>query len=210
MDRLIFLALVMLMSSCEPFPDNRDDGYVFHDDFYYESLAKDKKCYLTKCQDEYFIIIRDSHQEHVLTELGKQGFQITSGPTEKVFSNNSGYGVPDFLTDCKVLTVKGGGDIAEVKNLIYSNFLYLDALQQTVGFSNIFGVRYENEQQHQILVEYAKQCQVYPIANYSDLKWMTFACTNESIGNPVELANWLVEVGGFSIAQPDFSIVTLD
>ena len=207
MKRLILYISLLLFSGCEHTEFKTD--YVMHDDFFYYSLNNCvNKYYLTPCQDEYYLIVKTEHLEVALDELLNRGFQITNGPTSLIYHFSEEDISTDKLEDCSSLCIKGNDDITGIVNVIYVHHLYYDEHNSIIGRSNLFSVKFDSgnqESQVQLLLQYAKQHNIIPINIYYDLSWITFACTNNSSGNPVELSNWYVEIGGFLSACPEFA-----
>ena len=214
MQKLLLFILLFLAAGCEH--ADQKDKYIMHDDFYYYFLGNEvNKYYLSPCLDEYYIILKTEYLESTLDELHNKGFQITKGPTSLIFDFN----FPEDemfinqLNGCSSLCIKGSGDIAGIAHIIYSHHLYYNEHDSIVGRSNLFSVKFDSsnqESQIQLLLQYAKQQNIIPINIYYDLSWITFACTNNSTGNPVELSNWYIEVGAFLSAHPDFSENSID
>ena len=207
MKRLILYLFLLPIIGCEH--HDPQDNYVMHDDFYYYSLNEDtNKYYLTPCQDEYYLILKTAHLNTTLEELSKKGFQITKEPSALIYDFGEEDTSIDKLKDCSSLCIKGTGDITGIANVIYAHHLYYDEHNSIIGRSNLFSVKFDSgnqESQVQLLLQYAKQHNIIPINIYYDLSWITFACTNNSSGNPVELSNWYVEIGGFLSACPEFA-----
>lgn len=211
---LLFTLLLFGALGCED--AHQEDNYIMHDDFYYYSLSNEViKYYLSPCLDEYYLILQTEYLESTLDELRNRGFQITKGPTSLIYDFNVQENeiLINQLNECSSLCIKGSGDITGIAHIIYSHHLYYDEYDRIVGRSNLFSVKFDldnQESQIQLLLQYAKQQNIIPINIYYDLSWITFACTNNSSGNPVELSNWYIEVGAFLSAHPDFSENSID
>lgn len=211
MNRIIFYALAFIFCGCNHLThdDTKKNDYTLHDDYYY--LTKTNKQLLTKSSDNYFLVIKTKYQDNVLAELENRNFKITVYPAQINFAIKTGYRIPETLTDCSVLCIQGDNSLEGISGIIYSNHLYYDTSHQLIGRSNVLVVKYENDgQQLCKLMDYAKLHNIHPTAEYPNLQLIIFACTNESSGNPVELANWFVEIGGFPMAQPEYGEDKID
>lgn len=216
MNRPVFLFMLLsIVGSCGKANDEKEpqDNYIMHDDFFYYRFSDDGKSYLTPCNDEFYLIIKTENLDAALDELHDREFQITTDPRRLVYHYADEFSPVQDLCDCSYLCVKGSGDIDDLDGVVYSHHLYYGKNNVLVGKSNLFSVEYDSqnpESQIELSLQYAKKHNIAPIDIYRDLCWITFACTNASSGNPVELSNWFVEVGGFPSAAPEYSEVSLD
>ena len=159
MDRLIFLALALLISGCEPFSDNEDTGYSFHDDFYYESGVGGGKFKLVPCLNEYFVRFKTEHQTEVINELLNRGFQLTTTPIVANYSYADSFAVPEDVKNGSVVSVKGSGNIADIPHVIYSHHLYYNTYGVIWGGSNMLHVYYDlknADAQVNLILQYAR------------------------------------------------------
>ena len=211
MNRFIFTALMLcLIAGCSKIDPNQQKDYGFNDDFYYNIFSSTTdyihfippydKIYLTPCPDEYYIRFDTEHKEEVMKKLRKRGFQITRDPVDSRYGFDD-FEIPDYLEYCSTVSVKGSGKISDIPHVIYSNHLYKLG-EAMFGRSNRFHVFYEYEQadeQLKTIFKYAEEFKIHPIQTYKFYGtpyWLiSFACTNDSAGNPVELANWFTEAG---------------
>ena len=118
--------------------------------------------------------------------------------------------IPEGVRYGSKMSVKGEGKIDDIPHVIYSNHIYYsseyNAVVANFGRSDLLWVYYdiENaESQVELLMRYAEKFKIYPLKHYRNYGRIEFVCTNLSSGNPVELANCFVEVGGFPDARPD-------
>lgn len=200
---IFFIAAMLVFGSCERH-DANDKGYVFHDDFYY-SYPEGGKIYLTPYLNEHYIRFDTRYQTEVLGELLDRGFQLIDDPVVQNYFYGDDFEVPEEIKYGSVVSVRGDGKIADIPHVIYSHHLY-QVNGDLFGRSNFLTVFYDIENagtQVESLMQYAKQHALYPLSNDNYFGQMLFACTNKSSGNPVELANWFVETGGFIMAMPD-------
>lgn len=229
MKRFLFLILAVLLCGCEPYTENQPDvdkqqdienpllneldvklsNYQFHDDFYYEPYLDDGKYSLAPCLSEHFIRFTTEYQDEVIAELLDRGFQIAKGPVQVNYSSEE-FEIPEGVRYGSKMSVKGEGKIDDIPHVIYSNHIYYSSEYNAVvadfGRSDLLWVYYdiENaESQVELLMRYAEKFKIYPLKHYRNYGRIEFVCTNLSSGNPVELANCFVEVGGFPDARPD-------
>ncbi|MGN1233296.1 MAG: hypothetical protein ACI4UJ_07610, partial [Candidatus Cryptobacteroides sp.] len=183
MKRLFAFILLFTIIGCEHnIPDGPDDGYLMHDDFYY---AGEEKFYLEQIVDEFFIIVKKNNQEQVVNQLHKKGFNLTCQPYAWNIPYEPSYGSLDEIIDCVVFTVKGSQDIASIKDIVYSNNLYMTPAGDKVGSaveSNTFMVklaREDKDRQIETLKKYAVQ-KGYLILCAAARDYFKMACTNRT------------------------------
>lgn len=203
---VLVLAAILLAIGC-----SNPESEVFHDDYYYSD--RDVKFQLQPSSDEYYLVVKTAMVESAVAELQSKGFEITEGPAGCEFYHEL-FAVPEELTGCYSICVKGACALERVNvDFIYSNCLYYGENGILCGKSNQFYVRYDpSDEAGQLkrIETYANQHHVHPLAVFSDLAVIILACTDDSAGNPVEMANWFVETAGFPMAQPEYSSVSLD
>lgn len=209
---LFFLTVFLALCGCrkadaqqhnqetDPFTD-----YVFHDDFFYEPYFEDGKFYLIPYLNESYIRFETNHQTEVLNELLKRGFQLITEPVCENYIYNDALNIPENVKYGSVVSVKGYGNISDIPHVIYSHHLYHTESGEIFGRSNMFWVYYDidnADSQIKSIMQYAEKHNIYPVNNHETFGNILIACTNMSSGNPVELSNWFVEVGGFAYAIP--------
>ena len=200
MKRLVFYIFLLLMTACEHTEVKAD--YVMHDYYYY---TNDSKYYLSPYLDEHFIRFETQHTTDVIKELTNQGLQISEDPTISTYNFGDEYIIPDEIKYGSTISVKGRGQIDDIPNVIYSHHLYITESGEIFGRSNFITVYYDVErtdEQIKSILRHAESLKIHPISNDSTFGTLILACTNHSSGNPIEIANWFVEVGGFQ-ATPD-------
>lgn len=198
----------MVSAGCKMIDNIESDGdkYIFHDDFYYESFPENTKHHLTPCLDEYFVRFSTEKQSEVMEELIKKGFQMTSEPVVANYSYGEDFEIPEYIKNGSVVSVKGNGDIGNTPGIIYSNHLYYDKSGELFGKSNLLFVYYDIQKADEhvrLIMQYADKLKILPINNDYTFGVITLACTCISSGNPVQIANWFIERGGFTQAEPD-------
>lgn len=221
MNRFILYVTVVLMAfSChrvEPEikvtedPENKvtespeEETYVFHDDFYYSEPGETYN--IDKCPEDFFLLVKMSRLDDAIEYLEENDFNIADGPYRW-------YADPvEELSDCMALRVNGKNGISSVPGVVYSNCMYsvpvaVPPYSTMKGETNTLLIKlsqYAKDDQLDILNECARQHHLHIV---KELKrdYYRLACTNQSSGNIVEMANWFVEVAGFEIAYPEFEI----
>lgn len=205
----ICLVLPFLLSSCEQAKPDVQEEYNFNDGYY---LYQGKKIYLTPVEDEYTIVFKAEDQNEVLDYLEKNGWEILfDGPYGTPDQTHYDFDVPDYVKSSVSAQIKGSGNVGMIPHVYF--FINAHMLQdgiQPVYLSNSISVKYHDEESYgdrlSEALEYAQQLKIVPV-RISDLvssKYVKFICTNESAGNPLELANWFCEEKGFTSAEPGF------
>ncbi len=203
MERLLLFTLIFCAVGCEK--TNQKDNYIMHDDFYYEIYSNDGKQHLSPYTDEYYLRFETQHTADVIKELTNRGFQISEDPAVATYVFGDEYNIPDEIKYGSTISVKGRGLIDDIPNVIYSHHLYITESGEIFGRSNFITVYYDVERtdkQIKSILRHAESLKIHPISNDSTFGTLILACTNHSSGNPIEIANWFVEVGGFQ-AIPD-------
>ena len=174
--------------------------YVFHDDFYY-FRNKTEKVPLVRKPDHYGLVIEYDSKDTVMNILSERGFTVVRDIGKRGFPlERSPY--------CYYLVVKGNGRIDDLPHIIFWNHMY-DAMGDIIGVDPTFLIATSGSaEEEDRLMRYAKEHKVI----FTD-SWTTrlggrtyyyFKCTNESSGNPTEMANWFLERGGFSTGSCDW------
>lgn len=200
---LLFTLILLGTLGCEE--AHQKDNYIMHDDFYYDIYSYDGKQHLNPYTDEYYLRFETQHTTDVIKELTNRGFQMSEDPAVATYSFGDEYNIPEEIKYGSTISVKGKGKIEDIPNVIYSHHLYLTESGEIFGRSNLITVYYDVEQadeQIKSILRHAESLKIHPISNDSTFGTLILACTNHSSGNPIEIANWFVEVGGFQ-AIPD-------
>jgi len=216
MNRLVFFMLFLLVSCGTPrnvavsvpgqLWGKTYRGYVFHDDFYYMD-DKTRIVPLIRKPDHYGLVIEYDFKDTVMDILSERGFTLVRDIGKRGFPlERSPY--------CYYLVVKGKGRIDDLPYIIFWNHMY-DLGRDILGIDPTFFIRTSGTiEEEETLMRYAKKHNVI----YTDNRptrhgtYYYFKCTNESSGNPTEMANWFLERGGFSTGHCDWrdSIVRFD
>lgn len=180
--------------------------YVFHDDFDYLDNKKITLPLIRK-PDHYGLVIEFDYKDVVINLLSERGFTVVRDIGKREFPlERSPY--------CYYLVVKGKGRIDDLPNIIFTNHMY-DTGGDVVGVDpTFFIVTSGTTDEEERLMRYAKEHKVI----FTDSRrtrhgtYYYFKCTNESSGNPTEMANWFLERGGFYTGHCDWrdAIVRFD
>ena len=202
---LICLAMSMMLFACEkpkPVEYNFNDGYY---------LYKGQKIYLTPIEDEYTIVFKSEDKSEVLNYLENNGWEILfDGPYESSGQNWDDFQVPDYLRYSVTAHIKGQGNIDMIPLVYFSHNAYMSETGVQMFPTDRIYVKYYDEGVYGDRLieaqEYAKQLNIVPVSvlDLGSSKYVTFVCTNDSAGNPLELANWFCEEKGFTTAEPEF------
>ena len=214
MERFLFLLLAVLLCGCESHDESQPqldelDEKLANYHFYYVS-ASGEKCDLKLVAEEYCLIVKTTEVDNVLQRLNVGNLQIVSGPSSKNFSWSDDYIVPEMLEDCSHLCVKGDINLRNLEDVIYWGHVYRAESRNEIMKGNTFWVKCNgDETQINQLLKYAAQHNVIPLGLVSNV--MELACTIYSSGNPVEVANWIMETGEFELAQPNlYAPISID
>lgn len=160
--------------------------YVFHDDFYYDN-NKTATFPLIRKPDHYGLVIEYDFKDIVINILTERGFTVVRDIGKQGFPlERSPY--------CYYLAVKGKGRIDDLPYIIFSNHMY-DAMGDIIGVDPTFLIATSGSaEEEDRLMRYAKEHKViFTDSRTTRLGGRTyyyFKCTNESSGNPTEMANW--------------------
>lgn len=177
------------------------NGFSQDTDYYY---YKSKKVSLYKSNSRHYVLTNKSENEMTL-KLSEDNFILEKMYPNKVrnsFSNNK-----ENKNDGNWAVVKGSSNLKENDWVTYSAPFYYTDDQIEVGLSHLFYVKLKKEQDLAILNELAKTKNV-EILGQNDFMplWFTLACSKESDGNTLQMANYFFETGKFAASEPDFLV----
>ena len=205
MKRFIALAFILLCCACEKhaIDPEHDADYVFHDDYY---VVEKEQHALEKIPGDHFLIIKEKDKSIVMADLEANGFQIITEPYKWIYYAAEGNDADETMSKCVALTVHGYRDISLIRKVIYSNHMYKNQAGETVGKSNTFLIKFTKNQRdaQMIKLKEYQQHHKFLIMGDASSEYFRLACTNETTGNIVEMANWFLEVAGFKTAEPEF------
>ena len=152
-----------------------------------------------------YVLTQNSADTSLITKQ-LEGIGIQYFPFEKV-----SVGIPGYESDCywsvAFLNDKNG---ISIDNAHYTAPFFYTENEELVGLSHLFYVRLHNLEDTIVLKEKALEKGVKILGNnlYRPL-WFTLACSNQSSGNAMEMANYFYETGLFANAEPDIMIPDL-
>ena len=207
MRKFIALALILICCACEKSGPDQGD-YTFHDRYFTSAKVQHN---LERAAGEYFVLIKEKEAAGVIARLETEGFTVTTEPYKWIYYTSEEYNA-DQLAKCVAFTVQGYEKALYVPNAVYTNHLYKNEAGDVVGKTNTFLIKFTKNQRDAQLVkvkEYAKEHKFLILGDASS-EYFRLACTDETSGNCVEMANWFVEVAGFKAAEPEFPEMTID
>lgn len=205
--------LLSAVGSCDKIDDKKEPQreYTLHNDFYYSSSGE--KIPLELCDDEFYIVVKESSFDDALDYLASNDFTITREVEdweEWMVIEDPDYVISPSLADCFVTCIKGIGNVDDIPGLVYSSNKYLTN-GEVFGITNILHVEYDSEKNGtdiERLKEIAEELNVIPLAKVRTYgSWYAMACTNESVGNSLEIANYLYEYEGFNAYSKAFDTI---
>jgi hypothetical protein len=200
------------------------EGYTMHDDvlFYWETWDGDKGSYreleLSIIEDEHFIIIKEAEKGNAVDYLAEKGFSVMENSTDdpsKFLSHNG-------VKDCIQMTVKGTGNLDELPGSVYVAPLYYYVFsepQSIIGRTNLLTVWFECQGNEDFFKRNIAWIQAYgeilglitistkEYFDHTDQScwgYVSFAVTNQSAGNVVEIHNWFQEAARYEITDVKF------
>lgn len=207
MKRFIALAFILICCACEKNGPVQED-YDFHDRYFTSAKVQHN---LERATGEYFVIIKEKEASSVIERLETEGFTVTTEPYKWIYYTSEEYNA-DELAKCVAFTVKGYEKGLYIPNAVYTNHLYRNEAGDLIGKTNTFLIKFTKNQRDAQLVkvkEYAKEHKFLILGDASS-EYFRLACTDETSGNCVEMANWFLEVAGFKTAEPEFPEMTID
>lgn len=210
MNKLIFTVFILcLTAGCSKIDPDQNTDYGFHDDYVYRK--KYGNLYIIPIEDEHYIMFKVDFKDEVFAYLKKKGFELLDTPFHHPDPIEHDFAIPGILNDLMSVNIKGKGHIDKIPHLVFSNRRYIDTEGDTLNFTNKLHVKFYKEPTsleeddnnlYSLLMDYADEFDIIP-THLGSGGWITFACTDKSIGNPIEIANWFCEKGGFPAAEPD-------
>ena len=222
MNRLVFLFMLLsAVGSCDKIDNKKEpqSEYALHNDFYYSSSGE--KIPLELCDDEFYIVVKKSSFDDAMGYLASNDFTLTREVEDwedwKVWgidTEDPDYVISPSLADCVVTCIKGTGNVDDIPGLVYSSNKYLTN-GEVLGITNILHVKYDSEKNGtdiERLKEIAEELNVIPLAKITKYSswygtWYAMACTNDSVGNCLEIANYIYEYEGFYAYSQTFDTI---
>ena len=215
MNRFLFIALMLcLAAGCSKIDPEQNTDYGFHDDYVYRRNYENLD--ITPIEDEHYIMFKVDFKDEVFAYLKKKGFEHLDTPYHHPDPIEQEFAIPGILNDLMSMNIKGKGRVDKIPHLVFSNRRYIDTEGDTLNFTNTLSVKFLKEptglgdddyNMYSSLMDYADEFDIIPI-HLGERGWVTFACTVESLGNPIEIANWFSEKGGFPSAEPGMNCIS--
>lgn len=163
------------------------------DSVYYWSSGK--KIYLSVVPNKYFVLFDESvlpNSELLLSNLQSADLNLTN-------INSSG------TNEGTCFMAGADYDIVESydSNIIYAA-PYLSNSRDEFGLTNLFYVKLKDESDQTLLYDFARDNNVNIVKENILPLWFTLECTDESLGNALELANLAYESGMFDASDVCF------
>ena len=165
-------------------------NYIFHDDIYPVRYKSE----LTKIPDSYYLLVSVENLDQVIDYLQQNDISITSGPTE--------YHAYPYLSNYRGINITLTNNLTTIPYTVYSNYRYKELPLET----NLMSADFKSPEEEQRLITYAEILNIRLVNKYqiedqllgNSEGYMCF-CINESLGNCVEIANCLTELGKFKV-----------
>lgn len=178
-------------------PDNPE----LHNDYYY---ADGQKHSLTPMETKYYMIFPIDKTDVVVEKLRAKGATIDVDIPEYQIQ---GFDTPAELADCCYLwevETTSPLSVDDIPELVYLAPYYTALDGSELGTTNELEVRPEGDVKLEDMAE--KYGFVVLGANRFDTSVFDVVCTKNTVGNAVEIANLLYEVGGYDYAAQNFIV----
>ncbi len=176
---------------------------------------KGEKILLTPIKTKKFILFDKNNVENINSEIKNHSYNVNRSSKDVLlsslipFSDNKNRAKQNWM----IIENNLSTDLmpSSFRNqLIYSAPFFKTTEGDTVGLSHLFYVRLNIEEDIIILKELAAKNDVDIIGNNEYMKsWYTLACSKNSKGNALEMANLFHESGKFLASEPDIMIDNL-
>ncbi len=176
-------------------------GYA-QDTYYWRNNQKQS---LHTSYNYVYVLTNNSEDTiQIAKQLEEMGVQCL--PFEKVSVGIHGYESGCYWSVVFLNDKKG----ISIANAQYTAPFFYTEKEELVGLSHLFYVRLHNLEDTIVLKKKAFEKGVKILGNnrYRPL-WFTLACSSQSSGNAMEMANYFYETGHFANAEPDIMIPDL-
>ncbi|MCD8071885.1 MAG: S8 family serine peptidase [Alistipes sp.] len=120
-----------------------------------------------------------------------------SGPGAEIFR-----GLKAMVVETPSYSVKA--DFSGWPEIVYSAPFYSNIYGDHLGISNLFYVKLRNQNDETVLSELAEKYNITVVGKNPHMPlWYTLACSRESAGSALEMANLFYETGKFVASEPD-------
>lgn len=171
----------------------------------------EEKIFLTPIDDKFYILYEDSNEASLKSTGINTGLQVLSSQelvlSSKIIPYNKSNDSKGQITKhyfWSIVSSNAASLEAIQSNIIYAGKYFTNSDGEEVGLSHLFYVKLKKEADLQKLEKLAEAHNVEILGNneYMPL-WYTLACSKESSGNSLEMANLFYESNLFTSCQPD-------
>ena len=164
---------------------------------------KGEKIPVTKNAEKEYILIRSLDEQSILTR--SSGITVLQQPQTVTISNKVRRKTKATTEDIKWAIIKSPTNNASNPKILYQTPSFIAESGEEMFLGHLFYVKLKSQNDLAKLEELAESEKVEIIGNNEFMPlWYTLACSKESTGNALELANLFYETGEFASSQPDF------
>ncbi len=172
-------------------------------EYYY--WCNEEKIPLRILTDKYFVLTETTTSENLVQEFEKTGQKALSFRRERNFSYIEGISDNKFEIFKKAHSyIVSGGRPNTKDKILYSTPFYKNIQDEEIGITNEFSVILKNDADLPKLKHLAEENGVLFLGKEAIRKeYYALACTIDSKGNALEMANLFYETGLFEAANPE-------
>ncbi len=196
---LSFAALFVGFVACnDKEPKGKD--IKLSDEYYW---FEDRKIPLERLETKYYLIFPTDKTDIVVEKLRDNGAEIDESRIPEY--TIKGFTTPTELSNCSYLwevETTRPLSLEEIPELVYLAAYYKQSGGAEMGITNSFSVRPDDVRRFEAM---AKKYGFTVLGrNQHDSSIYIAVCNKKTIGNSLEMANFMREAGGFSYATPEF------
>ncbi len=197
---LSFAALFVCLVACG---DKEPNEPTLHDNYF---IANGEKVLITRDNTRAYILFENRDTETVIRKLADIGAEARILPFTTYAENPN-----DYLIECSEAIVDASYDeVSNIVELIYAAPFYKDSEGYKICITCEILVMFKGKTDLGKLEKLAERNDMLFLGRstgYSE--WYTFACTENSKGNSLQMANLLYETGLFSSSSPNMIVETI-
>lgn len=170
-----------------------DQPYYWHND---------EKVFITATENSY-VILRDTG----LIDVDSDSQVIRLSETDEVSSQSEIFVLANSEDEDPLYGMKLSEaelELLQDETVVYSAPYYILPTGAELGLSELFLVKLNSESDYQVLETFANEHNVSIVANMPRPLWYKLACTQDSTGNALEMANIAYESGLFANSEAIF------
>ena len=170
-----------------------DQPYYWHND---------EKVFITATENSY-VILRDTG----LIDVDSDSQVIRLSETDEVSSQSEIFVLANSEDEDPLYGMKLSEaelELVQDETVVYSAPYYILPTGAELGLSELFLVKLNSESDYQVLETFANEHNVSIVANMPRPLWYKLACTQDSTGNALEMANIAYESGLFANSEAIF------